>query len=119
MTIFKEINVFTRKICRWSAYCLLHVDAARVTDISFCVVSQSFWSIKFQFTWDGYMKNSTSMLIGTSPELEMALFTLCYKARAGRNCTVSLADEHFNIRTAIDPASKELRNAFFELRFNN
>ena len=41
MTILKEIHVFSRKIGRWSAYCLLHIDAARFTDISFCVVSRA------------------------------------------------------------------------------
>ena len=119
MTIFKEIHVFSQKIGRWSAYCLLHVDAARFTDISFCVVSQSFWSIKFRFFWDDYVKKNTGMLIGPSPELEMALFTLCYLFRPDGDCIVSLAGDSFIIRTGIDHGTKELRSAFFVLRADN
>ena len=119
MTIFKEIHVFSQKIGKWSAYCLLHLDAARFTDISFCFVSQRFWSIKFKFFWDDYVKDGTTMLIGPSPELEMALFTLCYLFRPDGDCIVSLAGESFIIRTGIDSETKELRSAFFAFRPDN
>ena len=57
----------------------------------------------------------TSMLIGISPELELALYTLCFKARAGRPCKVSLGDHNFTIITDVtnsDPAY--LRSARFK-----
>ena len=53
------------------------------------------------------------MLIGTSLELEMALFTLCYLFRPGVSCIVHHAGDDFIIQTKIDSVTKELRSAFF------
>ena len=53
------------------------------------------------------------MLVGPSPELEIALYTLCYLTRANRNCYVSLADTEFTIWTSKE--HNELRLAHFVL----
>jgi poly(U)-specific endoribonuclease len=34
--------------------------------------------ITIQFQWDGLQKNMSSLLVGTSPEYDMALATLCF-----------------------------------------
>ena len=59
------------------------------------------------------MKKSTSMLIGISPELEMALYTLCFLTRPDRDCYVTLAGDVFRIRTL--KYGNKLRNAYFHL----
>ena len=93
---------------------MLYVDAAFFTDIDLCVVSQRFMPIKIKFEWGSYVKSKASFLIGTSPELEMALFTLCLTFRANKDCTVRLGGTDFNIKTAVDEG-KQLRSAFFVL----
>ena len=86
--------------------------AACFTDLGFCVVSQRIVSIKFKFSWDMYLKHSTTMLIGTSPELEIALYTLCFRARPNTTCSVSYYGKEFTILTKVSPDS-ELRSAYF------
>ena len=74
-------------------------------------------SIIFWFYWGKYKKPMTSMLIGISPELEMALYTLCYYTRPDKDCFVSLAGEKFMIKTRTykSRGAKELRAAYFFL----
>ena len=75
-------------------------------------------SIKLRFFWGNYLKHSSSMLIGTSPELELALFTLCYRTRPNMKCRVSLGENKFNIKTQTfdtDQDPQPLQSAFFNL----
>ena len=113
MTIFKEINVFSWKFGRRSSYCLSYVDAACFTDIDFCVVSQIFMAIKIRFNWGQYKKDSSSFLIGTSPELEMALFTLCFLTRPNQECSVTIVGTQFTIKTTT--RNNMLLSAFVKL----
>ena len=53
------------------------------------------------------------MMIGISPELELALYTLCFRARPGGDCFVTLANKTFTIQTII--FRYRLRNAHFRL----
>ena len=53
------------------------------------------------------------MLIGTSPVLEMALYTLCFKARPDQECSVSLAGVNFTILN--NKNSGKLRNVYFRI----
>lgn len=47
--------------------------------------------VTLRFTWQGIWKRVGSILLGTSPEYEMALYTLCFLSRRGRElCPVSL-----------------------------
>ncbi|XP_043208443.1 poly(U)-specific endoribonuclease-C-like [Amphibalanus amphitrite] len=55
--------------------------------------------IKFPFKWDSYLKPVTSMLVGTSPEVEISLFTLCFYARPDRNCRVKLGNQQLVLKT--------------------
>ncbi|XP_048510487.1 endoribonuclease CG2145-like isoform X1 [Athalia rosae] len=44
-------------------------------------------------------KPVTTMFVGTSPELEMALYTVCFYARPDGDCPVSLGGSPFTIKT--------------------
>jgi len=46
---------------------------------------------------NGHRKNLSSIFIGTPPELEFALFTLCFKTRANRKCPLSYNGTKFNV----------------------
>nr|XP_002124119.3 poly(U)-specific endoribonuclease-like [Ciona intestinalis] len=45
------------------------------------------------FSWDGYMKGLSGSSIGTSPEMDLALFTLCHMTRPAAQCTVNIRTE--------------------------
>ncbi|XP_043276343.1 poly(U)-specific endoribonuclease homolog [Venturia canescens] len=55
--------------------------------------------VKINFKIDDVPKANTTMLVGTPPELEMALYTVCYYARPNDFCSVSLNGTKFNIYT--------------------
>jgi hypothetical protein len=39
----------------------------------------------------------SSLFIGTTPELEMALYTICFKLRVNRKCQLAYDDVKFNV----------------------
>lgn len=45
------------------------------------------------FEWDGAEKPVSSTLVGSSPEYDMAIFTLCHLARPDSQCKVTLLNE--------------------------
>ena len=47
----------------------------------------------------GSMKPINSVFIGTTPELELALYTICFELRANKSCKMSYGGETFNIRS--------------------
>ncbi|CAH0592606.1 unnamed protein product [Chrysodeixis includens] len=55
--------------------------------------------LKFHFNQQGVDKPVNSIFIGTSPELEMALYTLCFVTRADKECKLKLANKDVNIVT--------------------
>lgn len=55
--------------------------------------------IKMHVKFNGHDKPVTTMFIGTSPELEMALYTVCFYTRPDGRCPVSLGGTKFNIIT--------------------
>ncbi|XP_014367041.2 endoribonuclease CG2145-like isoform X1 [Papilio machaon] len=55
--------------------------------------------IKLHFNQQGVDKPVDSMFIGTSPELEIALYTLCFVTREGDDCRLKLANKDVNILT--------------------
>ncbi|KAM0736971.1 Endoribonuclease [Formica fusca] len=55
--------------------------------------------IKMHVKFNGHDKPVTTMFIGTSPELEMSLYTVCFYARPDESCPVSLGGTKFNIIT--------------------
>ena len=48
---------------------------------------------------DGIVRPNATIFIGTLPELEMALYTICFYARPNNLCPVSLGGTKFNIYT--------------------
>ncbi|XP_010182563.1 PREDICTED: poly(U)-specific endoribonuclease-like [Mesitornis unicolor] len=52
-----------------------------------------------QFNWDGFYKEVGSAFIGSSPEFEFGLYTLCFIARPGRACHLSLGGYSLSIQT--------------------
>ncbi|KAJ8962791.1 hypothetical protein NQ318_001190 [Aromia moschata] len=55
--------------------------------------------LKTHFTFRGVDKPVGSMFIGTSPELEIALYTACFVLRADRICPLKMGGSRFIIRT--------------------
>ncbi|XP_014218463.1 poly(U)-specific endoribonuclease homolog [Copidosoma floridanum] len=55
--------------------------------------------VKLHMRYDGIDKPVTNIFVGTSPELEMALYTICFYARPDTLCPVSLGGTKFNIIT--------------------
>ncbi|XP_039253139.1 uridylate-specific endoribonuclease D-like [Styela clava] len=47
---------------------------------------------RLQFVWEGHRKRLTSFIVGTTPEWEFSVITLCYLTRPGMRCKVSLED---------------------------
>jgi len=55
--------------------------------------------LSFTFTWDGTSKPYGSMFLGTSPELEIALYTVCFITRPDSKCHVQMAGTDVYIQT--------------------
>lgn len=51
------------------------------------------------FNQQGVDKPVDSMFIGTSPELEIAVYTLCYVTRVDNDCKLKLGNNDVNIIT--------------------
>eukprot|EP00094_Tigriopus_californicus_P010933 TCALIF_10547-PA protein Name:"Similar to endou Poly(U)-specific endoribonuclease (Paralichthys olivaceus)" AED:0.38 eAED:0.38 QI:102/0.83/0.85/1/1/1/7/69/394 len=51
------------------------------------------------FKWNGDMKCIGSMFVGTPPELDLAMYTVCFLTRGGGKCTLSYNDQEFYITT--------------------
>ncbi|XP_068226630.1 endoribonuclease CG2145-like isoform X2 [Palaemon carinicauda] len=55
--------------------------------------------IKLRFVWLNEEKPVGSIFVGTTPELEMALYTVCFVVMPDANCPVQLAGHRFSIQT--------------------
>ncbi|XP_060051474.1 uridylate-specific endoribonuclease [Erinaceus europaeus] len=55
--------------------------------------------LAMQFNWDGYYKEVGSAFIGSSPEFEFALYSLCFIARPGKVCQLSLGGYPLAVKT--------------------
>lgn len=55
--------------------------------------------VKINIELFGIVKPNATMLFGTSPELEMALYTICFYARPNDICPVSLGGIVFHLYT--------------------
>lgn len=53
--------------------------------------------VKYRMSFDNVTKPVNSMFIGTLPEFDMALYTVCFEMDM-RNCQVSLNGNKFSIR---------------------
>ena len=52
-----------------------------------------------RFVWLSDTKPVGTVFVGTTPELEMALYTLCFLAKPNSRCPVQLAGKKFQIQT--------------------
>ena len=70
--------------------------------------------MKTIFEWEGSIKPVSSIFIGLSPELEMALYTLGVLLKPDDSCTVSLGGKTIDIRTHVfkNHGKKYLGTAF-------
>jgi poly(U)-specific endoribonuclease len=55
--------------------------------------------LKNGFVWNGVAKNSSSMFVGTSPEFEMSLYTVCFYARPNQRCPMEIGGKTFDVKT--------------------
>jgi len=55
--------------------------------------------LKIRFAHQGLNKPVNTVFVGTSPELELALYTVCFQLRPDRTCPVSLGNSKFGIVT--------------------
>ncbi|KAM5179717.1 uridylate-specific endoribonuclease isoform 3-T3 [Mantella aurantiaca] len=52
-----------------------------------------------QFHWDGYLKAVGSQFIGSSPEFDFAMYSLCFISRPGKKCKISMDGHEISIQT--------------------
>ncbi|EFN88106.1 Placental protein 11 [Harpegnathos saltator] len=55
--------------------------------------------VKLNFQMDDIIRPNATIFVGTLPELEMSLYTICFFARPNDLCPVSLGGSKFNIYT--------------------
>ncbi|XP_078413228.1 uridylate-specific endoribonuclease A [Cetorhinus maximus] len=55
--------------------------------------------LALQFNWNGYFKQVGSEFIGSSPEFDFAIYTLCFIAKPNSPCTVKLGRNTMKIQT--------------------
>ncbi|KAK6040068.1 endoribonuclease XendoU, partial [Cooperia oncophora] len=75
----------------WLRFYTLERNATENFDYKGFVIKRGTVMASVKFTWKGDLKRSGSILIGTSPEYDMALYTLCFLSRRGRDqCEVEI-----------------------------
>ncbi|XP_073417527.1 uridylate-specific endoribonuclease isoform X2 [Dendrobates tinctorius] len=52
-----------------------------------------------QFNWEGFHKEVGTQIIGSSPEFDIAVYSLCFISRPGKKCTVSMGGHEIAIQT--------------------
>ncbi|KAF7243823.1 Poly(U)-specific endoribonuclease [Varanus komodoensis] len=52
-----------------------------------------------QFNWDGFYKEVGTSFIGSSPEFEFGLYSLCFIARPGKLCRLKIGGHDLGIQT--------------------
>ncbi|CAI9553987.1 unnamed protein product, partial [Staurois parvus] len=53
----------------------------------------------FQFKWSTYLKSLGSFFVGSSPEFDIAMYTLCYVTRANKRCIIRFNGHSVKIQT--------------------
>ncbi|KAM5181999.1 uridylate-specific endoribonuclease C-like isoform 2-T2 [Mantella aurantiaca] len=59
----------------------------------------------FQFKWSTYLKSIGSFFLGSSPEFDIAMYTLCYVTRPNKLCTLRFNGHSVKIQTYTWPNS--------------
>lgn len=55
--------------------------------------------MKLKYSWGSSLKHAGSLFIGTSPEFEMALYTVCFLTRPNDKCHLTIDGKTFFIQT--------------------
>lgn len=55
--------------------------------------------LKLHYTWNGKTKPVGTMFVGTNPELELALYTVCFLARPNDKCNLRMKGKDVFIQT--------------------
>lgn len=55
--------------------------------------------LKIHYTWKGTNKPVGTLFVGTSPEFELALYSVCYLARPNNKCDFTLNNQPVFIQT--------------------
>ncbi|RXG68541.1 Poly(U)-specific endoribonuclease [Armadillidium vulgare] len=63
------------------------------------VVSSELDLYMLSFNWDGYVKSTDSIWIGSTPELELAVYTICFYHKPNALCDVSMNGVAYKIQT--------------------
>jgi len=71
--------------------------------------------IRLRFRWHRARKPVGGMFIGTSPELEMAVYTICFFAKPNSDCSVMMDGKTFNIKTFDIHGKKIIGSAYPEV----
>ncbi|EYC10757.1 hypothetical protein Y032_0053g2279 [Ancylostoma ceylanicum] len=75
----------------WVRFYLLERNPAEELNYMGFIEERGNVIVSLRFKWQRLLKRVGSFMIGTSPEFEMALYTLCFLARRGREkCTVEI-----------------------------
>ncbi|WKX88292.1 hypothetical protein Q1695_008158 [Nippostrongylus brasiliensis] len=89
--IGEEKNKEVSGLHNWVRYYTLERNASENVNYMGFVIKRAAVMASVKFSWRGDLKRSGSLLFGTSPEYDMALYTLCFLARRGQNqCKVEI-----------------------------
>jgi len=87
----------------WYYYKESHPDSAHEIDykgyMNSILLENKGQVVKYRFSYNNISKPVNAMFIGTLPELEMALYTVCFQIKPNKECPVSLGGNKFIIRT--------------------
>ncbi|PIO67809.1 endoribonuclease XendoU [Teladorsagia circumcincta] len=89
--IGEEKNKEVSGLHNWVRFYTLEKNTTENFDYKGFIVKRGYVMASVKFTWRGDLKKSGSIMIGTSPEFDMALYTLCFLSRRGnQQCEVEL-----------------------------
>lgn len=71
----------------------------KILQLNEIIILQKGELMKVRFAFNNYNKPVNSLFVGTSPELEIAIYTLCFELRPDSNCPISLNGKTFEMQT--------------------
>ncbi|TKR73536.1 hypothetical protein L596_020835 [Steinernema carpocapsae] len=75
----------------WVRFYLLERNTTENFDYKGFLIKRFNVMAAVKFTWHGQLKRSGSFIIGSSPEFDMALYTMCFLSRRGRTtCDIEI-----------------------------
>ncbi|KAL6732727.1 hypothetical protein Aduo_003456 [Ancylostoma duodenale] len=87
----EEKNQEVSGLHNWVRFYMLERNRTEDLDYKGYIIQRGNVMAAVRFTWQGALKRTGSLLIGTSPEYDMALYTLCFLSRRGKElCQVEL-----------------------------